>query len=437
MEIKKDEWINKYPVIKKLINYEEVTWFNPKYTYANHAINNYNISISDMVDAEARLIRFAPFLRLAFPKELYNTNGIIESELIRIPNMGKELNESNLLLKCDNSLPISGSIKARGGIYEILRYAESLLIKNSLISVDDDYSILNKKEFKNFFKKYEIVVSSTGNLGLSIGIISAKLGFKVNVHMSSDAKEWKKKKLRDLNVNVIEHKSDFSKAVEIGREESKKKPNSYFVDDENSPSLFMGYAVAGFRILKQLNEMKITISKEKHLFVYLPCGVGGGPGGITFGLKQLLGDRVHCFFIEPTHAPSMLLGLLTGEHDNVCVQDFGIDNITEADGLAVGRPSKFVGKIMDDLLAGILTVNDDKLFKYLQLLYTTENIKVEPSALAGFKGLEGILDLDVPLYNHISITPEIVKNATHIVWSTGGNMVPEEIMDTYIKRADK
>ena len=338
----------------------------------------------------------------------------------------------NLLLKCDSHLPISGSIKARGGIYEILKHVKDLALRHQLITPEDDYSIFAGEQFQNFFSNFSVAVGSTGNLGLSIGMISAKLGFKVTVHMSADAKQWKKDLLRSKNVNVIEYEADYSKAVEEGRIQAEADPACYFVDDENSKDLFLRVR-SGIRLKKQLEDLQLYVDENHPLFVYLPCGVGGGPGGVAFGLKLMFQDHVHCFFAEPTHSPSMLLGLMTGLHEQISVQDVGIDNVTEADGLAVGRPSGFVGKTMEPLLSGSYTISDEKLYTLLKALADTEKIKLEPSALAGmigpvklFKEAGGYLD-----HHHLT---QKSSQATHIVWATGGSMVPEEMMDYYYQK---
>lgn len=413
-----------FPLLNDLKAAKEVIWYNDNYTSFTEIKNTLPISFEDILEAENRLKRFAPYIKKIFPEV---ADGIIESPISKIDKM-KSLMETkykkriygNLLLKRDDLLPIAGSIKARGGIYEVLKHAEALAIDNGLLTLDDDYSILANNSFKDFFAQYTIQVGSTGNLGLSIGTISAKVGFNVIVHMSQDAKEWKKELLRSKGVKVIEYTSDYSKAVEEGRFLSNNDPKSYFIDDENSKDLFMGYAVGGIRTKKQLDEMGIIIDNKNPLFVYLPCGVGGGPGGIAYGLKLMYGDNVHCFFAEPTHSPAMLLGLASGLHDKISVEDIGLDNKTDADGLAVGRPSSFVGKIMDKILTGAFTIDDYKLYDFLKNLYDEEKIFLEPSALAGFLG---------PVFTSEKYKNE---NITHLCWGTGGSLVPDKIRKNLI-----
>ncbi|EKM25182.1 D-serine ammonia-lyase [Vibrio sp. HENC-03] len=431
-----------FPLVKRLIDLEEVVWFNPNITTLEEGLPFVGLGVANIKDASERLERFAPYLMKAFP-ETAASNGIIESSVVGIDKIKSCLEAQygtqilgRLMLKKDSHLPISGSIKARGGIYEVLTHAEKLAIEAGLLSESDDYSKLFSEEFRQFFQQYSIAVGSTGNLGMSIGIMSAKLGFSVSVHMSSDAREWKKNKLRSHGVNVVEYEQDYGVAVEQGRKEAEKDPTCFFIDDENSQTLFLGYSVAGERLKQQFDEMGIVVDSNHPLFVYLPCGVGGGPGGVAFGLKMAFGDDVHCLFAEPTHSPCMLLGVHTGLHDDIAVQDLGIDNITAADGLAVGRASGFVGRAMERLLDGYYTITDERMYHHLGELSELEDIRLEPSALAGMVGAVHVSSHKA-YQARMQFTEEKLSNATHLVWATGGGMVPEEEMSAYLAKSGR
>lgn len=434
----RDKLLAKDPQLKEVLDLKPTLWINKKLQEDSKAWENMDLSMEDIKDAEARLNRFAPMLMEVFPETRKN-KGIIESELRAIPKMKDLLLKDHsingdLYLKMDSHLAVAGSVKARGGIYEVLTHAEKLALDEGLIELDSDYRILASDKAREFFSQYTIQVGSTGNLGLSIGIASATLGFKVIVHMSSDARQWKKDLLREKGVTVKEYESDYSEAVIQGRAESDKDPYSYFVDDENSVTLFMGYAVAALRLERQLKEQDIMVDKDHPLFVYIPCGVGGAPGGVTFGLKKLFGDSAHVFFVEPTHAPSVLLGMATDLHHDISVQDVGIDGKTDADGLAVGRPSGFVGKTMETILSGIFTIEDSALYDYMRQLNNSEEVQIEPSACAAFEGPAKLLAYQQGKdYIEKHNLGDKLDNITHIAWATGGNLVPQPIMDGYLE----
>lgn len=431
--------IERFPLVSDLSAARESTWFNPAVQAAGRGLEGTGLTRADVDDAAARLDRFAPYLERVFP-ETRATGGRIESALKCAPalqallgrHFDKEL-PGRLLLKLDSDLPVSGSIKARGGIYEVLKHAEDLALEAGLLRREDDYTVLDSRFLHDFFGRHKIVVGSTGNLGLSIGIMGAKLGFQVYVHMSAEARQWKKDALRARGVHVVEHAGDYSAAVAQGRADAEADASAHFIDDESSRTLFLGYAVAARRLADQLAQRHIPVDTHHPLFVYLPCGVGGGPGGVSFGLKAIFGDAVHCVFAEPTHAPCMYLGVYTGLHDGISVQDVGLDGVTAADGLAVSRPSAFVGRTMAPLIDGYYTVADDNLFRLVALASDVVDVHIEPSAAAGIPGPWRVLAAHEYRTKH-GLNCSALGNATHIAWLTGGSMVPPEEMDGYIAR---
>ena len=439
-----DDLEKKAPVVEALRQTLEVAWINPLLETTEEALKKIELTIGDVRDAKERLERFAPFIRLAFP-ETEKDGGLIESPVREISRMKEEMNgrqaaglRGRLLLKMDSDLAVAGSVKARGGIYEILKYAEELAIREGILKEGQSYEAFARESFREFFSRYAVHVGSTGNLGLSIGIISAALGFRVYVHMSQDAKQWKKDLLRSKGVRVIEYEGDYGAAVKKGREEALRDPRGYFVDDENSVSLFLGYAVSALRLRGQLEALGVKVDREHPLFVYVPCGVGGAPGGITFGLKLVYGDYVHVFYAEPVQACCMILGIATGLHNEICVQDIGLNGMTEADGLAVGRPSKFVGKIVEHLLSGEMTVQDDRLYVYMKELLDREGIFIEPSSCAAFAGPARMeKEESCRAYLKDKGLEERMEHVAHLVWATGGSLVPVDVRAEYVKKAEE
>ncbi len=391
-------------LIKRMRNRERILWENTAY--------------DPCVETDGRILeeavrfyeRMQPLIRHIFP----DTEGLIRSPLVALTELEKELGlAGKLYLKIDGELPIAGSIKARGGIYEVLARVESWGMQSTLFDSQEDAVQFASPAFQSYFSQFKIQVGSTGNLGLSIGTLAAAFGFQAIVHMSADAKPWKVDRLREKGVDVRLYSGDYSEAVDEGRRLSEADPTSYFVDDESSELLFAGYTLAGPEVAEQFLAKQVTIGEDSPLKVYLPCGVGGGPGGVAYGLKSIFGPHVHPIFVEPTESPCMLLGLYTKKHDGISVSEIGLSNQTIADGLAVGRPSGLVSRRVGPMIRLLATAKEEDFSYYQQLLFRTESIYIEPSSAAGF----------------VPIKAQDAPGVIHLVWGTGGGLVPRSVRE--------
>ena len=406
-------------------------------------VSSQHLEPTQVEQAVDRFQRFAPLLQKLFP-ELQASAGRIDSDLLAVPAMQQALGlpeaMGQMWVKADHSLPVAGSVKARGGVHEVLEYAEKVAQQHGLLA-DGDYTQLASEAATAVFAQHQVAVGSTGNLGLSIGVMASALGFKATVHMSADAKEWKKQRLRARGVEVVEHAGDYAQAVAAGRALAEQDPQCHFVDDEHSLSLLLGYAASAPYLVAQLAQHKRIVDEEHPLFVYIPCGVGGAPGGVALGLQQAFGANVHCFFAEPVQSPCFMVEMLAGaaalpglaQHPSV--YELGLNNQTEADGLAVPTASELAADVVRGFLGGVFTVEDETLFRHLALLQQTEGLQIEPSAAAGFSGPHALLESAAgqDYLQRQNLLP-YMANATHIVWTTGGLFVPDEEYARFLAR---
>lgn len=104
----------------------------------------------------------------------------------------------------DHALAVAGSIKARGGIYEVLVHAEQLALLNGVMNPDGDRVVRASPVARTL-----LTASDRRRLSwqprAGHRMLAAALGFRTIVHMSHDSKEWKKARLHAHGVEVVEH----------------------------------------------------------------------------------------------------------------------------------------------------------------------------------------------------------------------------------------
>lgn len=82
---------------------------------------------------------------------------------------------------------------------------------------------------------------------------------------------------------------------------------------------------------------------------------------------------------------------------------------------------------MRSMLSGVFTVADDDLFQDVYLLRQHEGILVEPSAIAALRGPQWLANSPVgQAYLRDLGLEQSFARATHVIWSTGGALVPAE-----------
>ena len=87
---------------------------------------------------------------------------------------------------------------------------------------------------------------------------------------------------------------------------------------------------------------------------------------------------------------------------------------------------------MDTLLDACYTIDDAKLYPFLTQLADREKIYIEPSSCATFTG-PSLAASSAEYIEKFGLEGKM-KNSSHIIWATGGSMVPDGEMKLYYER---
>ncbi|MNJ74359.1 D-serine dehydratase [compost metagenome] len=67
-------------------------------------------------------------------------------------------------------------------------------------------------------------------------------------------------------------------------------------------------------------------------------------------------------------------------------------------------------------------------------MHACEGHELEPSALAGVPGMVRVLQEQQGYRHRLGLDEARMSRATHLVWGTGGSMVPRAEMDAYLAK---
>ena len=139
-----------------------------------------------------------------------------------------------------------------------------------------------------------VVAFSSGNHAQGVALAGKLLNIKTTIVIPEDAPSAKIENTKKLGGNVIlydRYKED--------REEIAKKialnSNSTLVPSYDHKDIIIGQGTMGFEIIKQCNEMNVTLDQ-----VLICCGGGGLSAGSSLAIKGL-SAKTDIYLVEPEH----------------------------------------------------------------------------------------------------------------------------------------
>jgi threonine dehydratase len=247
-------------------------------------------------------------------------------------------------LKLECELP-TGSFKVRGALYSLARQQQRGPVS-------------------------EVVAASTGNHGAAVAYAARMLGVRATIFLPRQANLVKATRIVELGATLVECGDDLSAAID-GASEHARRAGAFFLHDASDPLIPAGTGTIGLEIAEQLPDVGA---------VFVPVGDTALIRGVASALKACRPDVLIVGAVA-AGAPAYFLSWQRGTVVETSAAD------TVAEGLAVRRPLPGNVGMIRALVDDIRVVDDDEMLQTAALLWRAEQIRAEPSGVAGLAAL--------------------------------------------------
>jgi len=261
--------------------------------------------------------------------------GVVRRTPLEPFDSGDERIELRLKMEC---LQETGSFKSRGAWNQVSRLTEEQ-------------------------RRAGVVASSSGNHGKALSWAAERAGTKATIVMPEDAYPNKIEACRahGAEVVLIDTREEADAACQ-----SRVEAGATMIHPYASERTIQGAGTVGLEIAEDWPEVEAVV---------VPIGGGGLISGTSLALRRAFGEKVRILGVEPRGAPSMTLGLESGE-------PVGLGAITTGvQGLCPPHSGQINIDICSETLDGVVLLDDEEIFASQARLVRGGHV-VEPAGAA-------------------------------------------------------
>lgn len=247
------------------------------------------------------------------------------------------LSHHEIYLKLEN-LQTTGSFKVRGAYNKI--------------------SNLSNQELQN-----GVIAASAGNHAQGVALAAQIRGTPCTIVMPENASLAKIAATQAYGAQVVLHGNSYDESYEHARLLQQQFGFTY-VHAFDDPHVVAGQGTIGLEILEQLPTVNAVV---------VPIGGGGLAAGVAVAIKSIH-PNVKVFGVQSAAVPAFAQAFQTGRLDRFPAA------ATIADGIAVRLPGQLTFQMAKSYIDGVLTVEEEEIYRTLVLLLERSKLVVEGAA---------------------------------------------------------